>query len=161
MKKSQLYNQAVLLRRRGYSYKTIHLRLGISKSTAYKWLCSIQVSRAGLRRLRQSEEQGRIRGRQTLANQKRKRDTIIARFVSESIEGMHFNATERKVLCALLYWAEGSKGGNKLAFTNSDPVMIQVFMKLLRESFKREENRIYVLLNMHDYHIRTTQVAFF
>ncbi len=47
-----------------------------------------------------------------------------------------------------LYWAEGYKSekGCGVDFANSDPEMINVFMKFLRNSFELDESRLRVLL---------------
>ena len=48
----------------------------------------------------------------------------------------------------MLYWSEGAKtgSGSAIDFANSDPQMIKVFMKFLREIFGVQEKRIRVLL---------------
>lgn len=35
----------------------------------------------------------------------------------------------------MLYWAEGAKSRNTLTFANSDPAMIRMFARFLRECF--------------------------
>lgn len=60
---------------------------------------------------------------------------------------------EEKLLITgiMLYWAEGSKRNNQyVAFSNSDPKMIQLFLKFLREICGVYESRLRVLLHLYD-----------
>lgn len=59
---------------------------------------------------------------------------------------------EEKLLITglMLYWAEGSKKNNgHIAFSNSDPKMIQLFLKFLREVCGVYENRLKILLHLY------------
>ncbi len=53
---------------------------------------------------------------------------------------------------SFLYWGEGNKSGGHLAFTNSDPEMVQVFLKLLKQGFDIDDEKIRALLHLHEYH---------
>lgn len=49
----------------------------------------------------------------------------------------------------MLYWAEGYKGNEKsvtVDFANSDPKMIKIFLKFLREIYNVDENKLRVYL---------------
>jgi len=52
----------------------------------------------------------------------------------------------------MLYWAEGTKGGNHVDFTNSDPKAIQIFLKFLREICGIQEERLRLLLYLFTDH---------
>lgn len=60
----------------------------------------------------------------------------------------------QKTILAMLYWAEGSKHEkiSGLKFTNTDPKMITLFIKLLRSCYKPDETKFYVYLQLHHYH---------
>src|SRR3989339_736272 len=66
----------------------------------------------------------------------------------------------RKLACALLYWCEGEKKGGAVRFTNSDPVMIQTFLNLFRQSFKLDESKFRICLHLHSYHNQQKQKKF-
>jgi len=56
---------------------------------------------------------------------------------------------ELKTAGIMLYWAEGNRGNSgefTVDFSNSDPQMIQLFLKFLREICGVDENRLRVLL---------------
>jgi hypothetical protein len=56
-----------------------------------------------------------------------------------------------KLAGIMLYWAEGSKGGknNTVDFCNSNPEMIKVFLKFLRNICNIDEKRLRVLIYCH------------
>ncbi len=57
---------------------------------------------------------------------------------------------ELKIAGLMLYWGEGAKTTNKTVdLTNSDPLMIKLFLKMLREIYGVKEERLKVLL--YDY----------
>ena len=42
----------------------------------------------------------------------------------------------------MLFWAEGSKARNRIAFTNSDADMLVLFLRFLRQSYKVQDSEI-------------------
>ena len=61
-----------------------------------------------------------------------------------------------------MYWCEGTKikRGEVLGFTNSDPLVIASFLKLLREGFSIDEQKLRATLHIHDYHNADAQLRF-
>jgi hypothetical protein len=47
----------------------------------------------------------------------------------------------------MLYWAEGSKSRNTVAFVNSDPDMVSVFLRFLRECYGVEDEQVVLRCN--------------
>lgn len=50
----------------------------------------------------------------------------------------------------MLYWGEGTKSGNSVVFSNSDPQMIMLFLKFLRAICQISETRLRILLHMYN-----------
>lgn len=63
----------------------------------------------------------------------------------------HLSANDKNLKTAgiMLYWGEGGKSGNVVKFTNSDPAMIRVFLKFLRDICGIDENRLKALLHIY------------
>ena len=57
-----------------------------------------------------------------------------------------------KVAGLMLYWGEGSKRGNTVAFSNSDPKMIGVFVRFLRVICGIHEERLHVTIHYYEDH---------
>jgi hypothetical protein len=64
----------------------------------------------------------------------------------------NLNSCEEKLKIAgvMLYWGEGTKNGNTVAFSNSDPEMISFFLKFLRKVCNISEKRIRALLHVYE-----------
>lgn len=57
-----------------------------------------------------------------------------------------------RVAGAMLYWGEGTKGGNSVKFANSDPEMIKTFLSFLRNICGIYEPRLKALVHMYPDH---------
>ena len=60
------------------------------------------------------------------------------------------NEKELKIAGTMLYWGEGTKSGNSVVFTNSDPAMIKCFLDFLRSVCQVDEKRLRMLLHLYD-----------
>ncbi len=49
----------------------------------------------------------------------------------------------------MLYWAEGSKDRNALAFANSDPAMMETFVRFLRHCFELTSDDLTFRINVY------------
>lgn len=49
----------------------------------------------------------------------------------------------------MLYWAEGSKGRNGIYFVNSDPNMMRLFMRFLREELDVKDSEVAIRIHCH------------
>lgn len=70
-------------------------------------------------------------------------------FKRRNIHGIRRITSE--IILAMLYWGEGFKGNENskmttLDFANSDPEMIEVYMKAFRNTYEFEEKKLRVLL---------------
>jgi DNA-binding CsgD family transcriptional regulator len=54
-----------------------------------------------------------------------------------------------KLAGAMLYWGEGTKRGYNVALANSDPVMVALFVRFLREICGIDKNRLHVTLHRY------------
>ena len=66
----------------------------------------------------------------------------------------NLNVQEEKLLIAgvMLYWGEGTKSGNCVTLSNSNPEMIVLYLKFLRNICGVSENRLRVLLHIYSDH---------
>lgn len=65
-----------------------------------------------------------------------------------------------KVTGVMLYWGEGTKKGSSVALANSDPKMVLVFLKFLREICGVDEKRLRVGLHYYQDHDADKLVTF-
>lgn len=57
-----------------------------------------------------------------------------------------------KLAGVMLYWGEGSKKGNSVALANSDPLMVSVFMKFLRDICGIDNERVRATIHYYGDH---------
>jgi hypothetical protein len=53
----------------------------------------------------------------------------------------------------MLFWAEGDKHRNGVRFANSDPELLRVFVRFLRECFEADDSRISLTCNLFADHM--------
>ena len=144
-----LKEEAIALRRGGKSYNEITKALGIkSKGTLSLWFKNLDLSKKSKDLLEKNNILAHQRGLFT-SNSARKARIVIENNESY-LEGKNLidYISERELLLigAALYWGEGSKSermpATPLDFSNSDPLMVMVYMKFLRKILKVPEDRI-------------------
>jgi hypothetical protein len=148
----KIKNQAIALRRKGYSIKEISKKLPIAQSTASLWLRDIELSEKAKERIMELGNKGRDRGLRT--NTERR---ALERLGIEKEVTKHFSSgiqIDSKIACALLYWGEGTKypGNHSVSFMNADPAMIRYFLNVFRRSFALNEKKLRALVHLHEYH---------
>jgi len=57
-----------------------------------------------------------------------------------------------KIAGVMLYWGEGSKKGNTVALANSDPSMVSVFMRFLRDICGIDKDRVRATIHYYGDH---------
>ena len=143
-----LKSQAIALRKNGESYNNIRKILGIrSKGTLSHWFKNILLSKKSLELLESNNRLAYTRGL-FIANKNRK-IRIDTENKSAYAEGQSsiksISKNELLLIGAVLYWGEGSKsekGQVSLCFSNSDPLMVSVYMKFIRNILKVREEKI-------------------
>ena len=150
---SSVKREAIKLRQSGKSLGEISKTLKIAKSTASIWLKAIPLNQSALASLKTKRITAGIKGLKIVIehrNSVNKMINNIAHQTATSIDNNNLNLC--KIMCALLYWGEGGKTDNHIAFINSDPKMIHFFIRLLRKSFNLDESKFRVLVHIHEYH---------
>jgi len=134
------------LRKEGKSYSEILQVIKVSKGTLSKWLKDVPLSKENKFLLR-----GRMKSRYegAKANQRKAFQRKEKIFNSAKDEVLRFIKHPLFVAGLMLYWAEGTKNGNTVAFTNSDPRMIKLMMKWFRKICGVPEDKFRVLVFIH------------
>lgn len=158
--KKELKIRAKLLRKQGYSFKEIGLKLNVSKSTASLWTRGEHLSSGAINRIRSLQIDGGLKGVLTKRNNYNKLRQNISDNCTVLNNKNKYSSDDYKIFLALLYWGEGSKSGSRLVFTNSDELMIKTYLSLLRRSFVIDNKKFRVCLHLHDYHPREAMLYF-
>jgi hypothetical protein len=131
-----LYDQAIALRRDGWSVNDIAVRLAIARSTAWLWVRHLPLD-PDSERARRKRTHAKLMADARWRKHRIDRD---ARRAGVQDEGSNWvgllSERELVLLGAAIYWCEGTKekAGNpqaRIIFTNSDPQLIGLFLRFL------------------------------
>lgn len=125
--------KARTMRKRGESIIAIARKLNVSKSSASLWCRDIVLTDKQFEKLRKNMGISFKYGQRIAAqvNRQKKLDEVERNF--KEAAGLIDKMSSRDLLVAgaCLYWAEGSKTGNRFTFVNSDPTMIKIIFLFL------------------------------
>jgi hypothetical protein len=153
---STIKDEAVELRKLGYSLEDVANKLNIAKSTSSLWLRNVNLNSSILKLLADKKHEGGLKGLKTVINNRQKVLLQIKNKVINEITSLNLkNIALQKVLCSFLYWGEGGKSESCVSFVNSDPEMIKMFLYLLRSSYNLDESKLRGLVHVHEYHNET------
>ncbi|MDP3015100.1 MAG: hypothetical protein Q8N28_01670 [bacterium] len=151
--KATAKEKAINLRKLGFSYSEILKQIPVAKSTLSLWLRSVGLSKKQKQRLTEKKLASMQRG----AIAKRNKRIEIVRLIKNKAISEIKNISNRELwlIGVSLYWAEGSKSkphniSQGVTFSNSDPMMIKVFMEWLRKILKIPENDIKYEIYIHE-----------
>jgi transcriptional regulator with XRE-family HTH domain len=134
-----------LRRNEGKSVKEIARLLDVSPSSVSRWTADITLSPGFIEALRQRNPavNGRLEGTREQSATKR-----AARLVEqERGRDLARSPTRLHLAGCMLYWAEGSKNRNVVRLTNSDPDLLALFVRFLRECYSVRSERMTLSVN--------------
>jgi hypothetical protein len=160
MKKVQISQKALSLRKRGYSLREISEKLDIAKSTASLWLKGIRLSKKAKTRIRKVKIRGNESAGRTNHKKKIERLRLAGQQACKNFSRLNLNKKHFRLICSLIYWCEGAKEDSTLKFSNSDPELVKTFLCLLRRSFQINEKKFRPIIHLHKYHDAKKQLCF-
>ncbi len=140
------------------SYGSISRELGVAKSTLSYWFSSTSHYLSTSEKQLEHLKRARTLSTASIFKKSAKKKLILQeKITNELIDFNPFDVFSKKIALSMLYWAEGTKhkkaGG--LTFTNTDPMLIQVFISLLKQVYNIDLGRIKLRLAIHSYHNET------
>lgn len=162
MSKIKEKEKARILRKKGFSYSEILKEISVSKSTLSLWLRSIGLAKEQKQRLTEKRLAAALRG----AKAKKEQRLAITKEIKDRArkEVGRLSKRELWLIGTALYWAEGAKQkdhnvSQKVRFSNSDPTMIRVFLKWIRDICGISRSEITFRIALHETAIdRLTEV---
>ena len=131
----------------GLPISVISKRLGVAKSSVSRWVRDVELT---------AEQHAALRLANPLYNAQLRGQS--ARSASARAVRVAAQQHGRELACrgdplqmhgCMLYWAEGAKSRNAVAFANSDPHMMALFLRFLRECYRVTDDRIALAVNCH------------
>lgn len=152
MIKEQEKEEAIKLRKQGLSYNEILQEVSVAKSTLSVWLKDIGLAKAQKQRLTEKRRAAQQKAQQACRDIRVTREAAIIEAARQEVGSI--SRREFWLIGSALYWAEGSKQkpnlvSQKVSFNNSDPKMILLFDKWVREFCERDKNGLIYSIYIH------------
>ncbi len=153
--------EAKALRDKGYSIKEIADMLKIAKSSVSLWVRNVPLSLIAKNRLLSKIKLGQFNAGEKKKEKVRQREKQLLKEAQGLINDITFDKNIKKIICALIFWCEGTKNATGgAAFINSDPHLVKKFKDLFLESFSVDRGRMKALLHLHTYHDVDSEIDF-
>jgi len=129
--------KAIKLRKRGSSYSEILKKVSVAKSTLSLWLRDVGLAKKQKQRLTDKKIAAALRGAK---RRKGQRIDITKKIKIKAIKDIkRISKKELWLIGIILYWTEGSKQKENnpsqvVKLSNSDPRIIKIFLKWLKEN---------------------------
>ncbi len=154
IRKNKERELALILRKKGLSYREILIHVPVAKSSLSLWLREVKLAKKQTQRLTQKKILSAMKG----AVKRRQQRLDITKDIKEKARNeinWKINQRELWLMGIMLYWAEGSKEkeydcGVPVVFSNSDPLMIKLFLKWIQLCLKVSSDKIYFAMYIHD-----------
>ena len=123
-----------------------------AKSSISHWVCDIPLTAKQIKRLKSNQDRGRAKAAQHPNSPKQKWARIRNGIINDSMREVpsSLSRLELKILGTALYWAEGYNAiRNCIMFSNSDPTIIKIMMRFLKEVCEVPHRKIKGRVNIH------------
>ncbi len=148
--KEKIKRKARRLRKKGYSFGEISSQMGIPKGTVANWTRDIILTNEQKDRLKKKSQSILEKGHhkmKELAKQRRKL------YYKEGQKIAKENWSDLMIIGTTLYQSEGTTSSDhRIEFSNSDPKLIEIFLRFLLDVLKIDKNSIKIHLHLHSYH---------
>lgn len=137
--------KAIELRKSGWSTPKIAKELNVAKSTVFMWVKDVELTQI------QRDILFRNKGSNWVAGVKKHIEKCKNKRLDYQKVGATENITDDWMHAAgcMLYWAEGHKRKNTLAFTNTDKNMVKFFIDFIRKFYHVENEQITISFQYH------------
>ena len=160
--KTMLKFEAIELRQKGLSINEIYRKIGAAKSSVSVWVRNVPLSSRARNRIKLRWTKGQEHAWAARRAITKKQLSDANTKAGKELLKIKISRGHAQLMCALIYWCEGSKTKNDswLAFTNSSPELVAVFLKFFREGFHIDPTKFRAKMHLHDYHDEKIQLAF-
>lgn len=145
-------DEAIRLRKGGYSIRDIEKNLRVARSTLSGWLKNIELTQEQKEKLYQNWLSALVKARLKAAHVNRtdrlKRIEKIKQDVEKFTTGIQIDKTLGELIFAIFYLAEGTKKENSIVIANSNPDFLKSFLILFRYLYKPDESKFRCCLHL-------------
>lgn len=148
LRKQNLHDKAVSLRRKGLSYNEILEVVSVGHGTVSRWCSGIELTEEQKKRITDKKRNSPLIKK--LRNLSVKNKELDKRWAEERIKRINPNRDSLLISGVMLYWAEGfnSDKSQNAVFTNTDPEMVKIMMRFFREILSVDESRMKAMVRI-------------
>lgn len=151
--KQILKKSAIILRKKGYSYPMIRKAIGVANGTLNGWFKNLKLSKKVQDKILMRKRNNLVVLRQkalvTLKYRADKRKREVCESVENDYKGYTFDTRIKELLLAMLYLGEGfKKTRSHIGLGNSNPKIVLLFVKFLRDIYKVDDSRFRCFLHL-------------
>jgi hypothetical protein len=140
-------------RKEGFSIREIAVKYKIAQSTISILLRNVILDKRAKIILSEKASQGRKKATQSLMRKREERQEVSLLVAEEILGGIFIDKSIAFLIASLSYECEGGKSNfGVVEFTNSDTVLVKLFLSALRQSFTLDESKFRVVMHLHSYH---------
>jgi hypothetical protein len=149
--KPELKKKAVALRKEGKSYREILSTVPVSKGSLSHWLRDIPLSEEQICRLKSKIDATRERASQAVSRTWAAKRLSLLNSARNTYAEIQMDKTSLALIGTALYWAEGTSYNLRYAFvfTNSDPNMLILYIRWLKEILGAKTEDIVCRINVY------------
>ncbi len=150
--KTELQHKARKLRGQGLSLNEITKKLQVSKSSVSIWVRDIKLTKRQINKLYRNKRTGALKGSYIAAQNKlKKTEDLVNKFLKEGKREIgKISKRDRFVAGIAMYFAEGSKTGGSVQFSNSNSASISFMTEWFREFCEVSNKKLRCSLYIHD-----------
>ena len=152
IKKEQEKKRAIELRKKGFSYNEILREVPIAKSTLSVWLKDIGIAKPQKQKLTLKRKQAQQKAQEACRKIRIEKESKIINAAKKEVG--HISRKDLWLMGTIIYWAEGTKQkknnvSQRVSFGNSDPNMVVLFDKWLREICNWNKKQLIYSISIH------------
>lgn len=144
-------NEAIKLRKSGFSYADIQKKINVSRSLLSYWFKNLKLSESELALIRSkitsNREIGINKSSITNRNKRKEREKVDYEMASNIFE--KYRNEVGFLIGISLYWAEGAKKHSAFQFVNSDPDMVLFMFNWMQKYLKLDIGKIKCRIFVH------------
>ncbi len=153
--------QATQSRQEGLSIREIAKKFSMAQSTVSLLVRKVHLNSKAKNILIEKANQGRMKATQAIIKKRENRQKEANLVAQGLLSGVIFNREFAFLVASISYECEGGKSNfGVLEFTNSDPVLVGIFLSALRKSFDLDESKFRVVMHLHSYHNESKEKLF-
>lgn len=149
-RKEKFYIKVISLRKKGFSYNEILNVVPIGHGTISRWCCGIELTEKQKNRIKDKKRSTPLI--KNLIETSIKNKEQDKRWASGIIDKIKIDEEALLISGAMLYWAEGynSAANQSAIFTNTNPEMIKIMLRFLRELLLVNNDKMKVMIRISE-----------